>query len=437
MTDKARALYDRVRPHPSKASVVRLLFSLAIATVLWGWISTVEDPEDTIVFASVPIQVPALNSNLEVVTEPQQAKVTITAPESVATDISRSEISALLDLSEVHQSGSYTAPVDVGLDHAVRSIEVEPREVPIIVQETISEIKPLQFQPPDLEGGTREVGQLQPDATEVTITGSRSVMNTIDRVIVPIDIGDRTETFRAEFAASAVTSDGVRVNDVSIQPSSISVRVPISTRGTSVPVLVNVAGQPAAGFEEVYRTSNPPTVLIDGPPETLAQIPFASTTAIDVNGQTGSVQRNVLITGLPDGVTVLEPPSAEVSAVVQISPRGRRIVLENQPVTVVGVPPQLAASVMPPGVDIELLTNEGAGTEGTPESVTVVIDASQLPRGVHQLQPSVILPPNTEWLNVDPDRVTVQITDSGRSAGQADANDADVPNLPPPPADGR
>lgn len=421
MMNTAKGFFSRVRPRPSTASVIRLALSLAIATMLWGWISTVEDPEDTIVFANVPIQVPTLTGNRDVVTEPQEATITVTAPRSVITDISRSEVAASLDLTRVDQAGSYSVPVDVDLDHAVRNIRVEPNEVPVIVQETVSEIYPLQFLPPNLEGGTREVGQLQPEVTEVTITGSASVMDTIDRVIVPIEIGDRSTTFTSQFEAIAVTGDGVQVNDVSIQPSTITVRVPLATRGKSVPVLVSVAGQPAAGFEEVYRAANPPMVLLDGPAETLAQIPFATTAPVDISGQTGSVQRVVPITGLPEGVTVIEPRSGEVTAVVQISPRGRRIVLEDQPVTVIGTAPDLSASTTPDTVDIELLTDEGAGPQSTPESVTVIIDASGLSRGLHQVQPNVILPPNTEWLSIDPNQVAVRITDADQSQSTPEA----------------
>lgn len=432
MIETVRDVFARTRPRPSQAAVVRLTLSLAIATVLWGWISTVEDPEDTIVYANLPIQVPALSGNLDVVTEPQTATVTITATRSIVEDIRRTEVVPMLDVGGIDQSGSYTAAIEVELNHTVRDIQVDPREVPIIVQDTVSQIKPVQFMPPDLEGGTRQVGQLQPDVTEVTVTGSGSVMDTIDRVTVPIDVGDRTSSFTGDFNPIAVTADGVQVNEVTIQPSTISVRVPISTRGKSVPVLVNVSGQAAAGFEEVYRAANPPMVLIDGPADLLTQIPFASTAPIDIDGQTGSVQRSVPITGLPDGVTVIEPRTGEVSAVVQISPRGRRIVLQNQPVTVVGLSPGLSAEVTPQAVDVELLTEEGAGPESTPSSVSVIVDASGLSRGVHQVRPNVILPPNTEWLSIDPDQVTLKIADAN-AAGTSPNGGAAA--LPPPPAD--
>lgn len=423
MINTSRDYLARVRPHPSKASVIRLVLSVSIATLLWGWISTVDDPEDTIVFANVPIEVPALSGNRDVVTEPQQATVTVTAPRSVVNDIRRSEVIATLDLSRISEAGTYNVPVEASVNHDVRGISVEPREVPIIVQETISEIKPLEFLTPDLEGGTRELGQLQPDVTEVTLTGSSSVMETIDRVIVPIDIGERTSSFTGEFTAIAESSDGVQVNGVTIQPGEISVRVPISTRGKSVPVLVNVVGEPAAGFEEVYRAANPPIVLIDGPADVLAQIPFVTTAPIDIEGQTASAQLTVPITGLPDGVSVLVPGSAEVTTVVQVSARGRRIVLEDQPVTIVGVPPEFTASITPASVDVELLTEAGIENRATPESVTVIIDVSGLPRGVHQARPSVVLPPNTEWLSVDPDQVSVRITDAVATPPPADSQD--------------
>jgi YbbR domain-containing protein len=423
-------------PRPGSSALIRVGLSLAIALVLWGWVTTVEDPERTITFENIPVQVDALTGNLDVVTMPPPATVRVTGAQSVVSDIERSEIRAELDLSQVKGAGSYEVPVRISLEHDVRRVSVNPREVSIIVQETISEVMSVQYLPPEEVEGTKQIGQLEPEVTEVTVTGSRTVMETIDRVIVPIEIGDRTSTFTGEFPAIAVTRDGVQVNDVTILPDDISVRVPVSTRGKTVPVLVNVTGEPAAGFVEVYRTAGPPTVVIDGPAEVLSQVPFVSTAPVDISGQTGSVQQVVEVTGLPPDVTVLVPESGIINAVVQIDPRGRRIVLNNQDVRAVGVRDDQAVEISPAALDVEVLTDATSDQQVNPQSVSVIADITGLTRGVHQVRPSVLLPPNMEWISITPETVTVTIVDNGRSRSLAETpehEDDEPRGLPPPP----
>ncbi len=433
MINTIREMLPRIVPRPSSDALLRLGLSFAIAVVLWGWVSTVEDPEMTRVFRDVPIQVDTLNGNLDVVTLPPPATVRITGAESVVSDIERSDVQAELDLSEVSGAGTYEVPVRLSLDRDVRRVSVEPREVSIVVQETVSEIETVQYVPPDNVEGTKQIGPLEPEVTEVTVTGSRSVMDTIDRVIVPIDIGDRTSTFTGEFRPIAVTRDGVQVNDVTILPDEIAVRVPISTRGKTVPILVNVTGEPAAGFEEVYRTSNPPTVVIDGPADVLAQIPFVSTTPVDVSGQTGSVQSTVQITGLREGISVLMPQSGLINAVVQIDPRGRRIVLEDQPVQAIGTRDGQLVEITPAVVDVELLAEGESLEQVVPDSVTVIADASGLGPGVHQVRPSVLLPSNVEWISITPATTTVTIKESEASPLAEEQTGHEQTELPPPP----
>ncbi|HEV2109020.1 MAG TPA: CdaR family protein [Thermomicrobiales bacterium] len=426
-------ILPRMVPHPSSDSLLRLGLSCAIAIVLWGWVSTVGDPEETRVFRDVPVQVDTLSGNLDVVTLPPPATVRVTGAESVVSDIDRSEIQAELDLREVNRAGTYEVPVRVSLDHDVRRVLAEPREVSIVVQETVSEIETVQYIPPDDVEGTKQIGALEPEVTEVTVTGSRSVMDTIDRVIVPIDTGDRTSTFTGEFRPIAVTSDGVQVNDVAILPDEIEVRVPISTRGKTVPVLVNVAGEPAAGFEEVYRTSNPPTVVIDGPADVLAQIPFVSTTPVDISGETGSVQNTVEITGLPDGISVLVPQSGLINAVVQIDPRGSRIVLEDQPVQAIGARDGQLVEITPAFVDVELLAEGESVEQVAPDSVMVIADVSGLGPGVHQVRPRVLLPPNMEWISITPATARVTIKDNEASRPPTEQRRRERTELPAPP----
>lgn len=417
---------------PGSSAIVRLAVSFLLAIGLWGWVTNVQDPEREREYAGLTVDVEPPISGVEVVTDVSSVSVALTAPDSILDGLDRSELEPRLDLSGIDEPGTYQREIELDVPEAVRSVRISPRDVSIVVQETANRTFAVDFRRPDLSEGTRELGELQPDANQVLVSGPRSLIDSIAEVVVPIDIGDRITTFADDFPVVAVNGEGVVVDGIDLQPRTIQVRVPISTRGRSVPVLVTVEGEPAMGFEEVSRTTDPREVVIDGPAGLLEDVRFVSTRPVDIGGRTGNVQQAVEITGLPEGVRVLDPPSGSVDAIVQLSPRGQRRVLRDQPVRVIGADAARAITVAPAMVNVELLAAEPALSSLLSDDVTVIVDVAGLGEGIHEVEPSILLPPNVEWISTDPVTVSVAI---GPVAGQATQSVArgTPAALPPPP----
>lgn len=417
---------------PGSSAIVRLAVSFLLAIGLWGWVTNVQDPEREREYAGLTVDVEPPISGVEVVTDVSSVSVALTAPDSILDGLDRSELEPRLDLSGIDEPGTYQREIELDVPEAVRSVRISPRDVSIVVQETANRAFAVDFRRPDLSEGTRELGELQPDANQVLVSGPRSLIDSIAEVVVPIDIGDRITTFADDFPVVAVNGEGVVVDGIDLQPRTIQVRVPISTRGRSVPVLVTVEGEPAMGFEEVSRTTDPREVVIDGPAGLLEDVRFVSTRPVDIGGRTGNVQQAVEITGLPEGVRVLDPPSGSVDAIVQLSPRGQRRVLQDQPVRVIGADAARAITVAPAMVNVELLAAEPALSSLLSDDVTVIVDVAGLGEGIHEVEPSILLPPNVEWISTDPVTVSVAI---GPVAGQATQSVArgTPAALPPPP----
>ncbi|MEJ7762348.1 MAG: CdaR family protein [Thermomicrobiales bacterium] len=417
---------------PGSSAIVRLAVSFLLAIGLWGWVTNVQDPEREREYAGLTVDVEPPISGVEVVTDVSSVSVALTAPDSILDGLDRSELEPRLDLSGIDEPGTYQREIELDVPEAVRSVRISPRDVSIVVQETANRTFAVDFRRPDLGEGTRELGELQPDANQVLVSGPRSLIDSIAEVVVPIDIGDRITTFADDFPVVAVNGEGVVVDGIDLQPRTIQVRVPISTRGRSVPVLVTVEGEPAMGFEEVSRTTDPREVVIDGPAGLLEDVRFVSTRPVDIGGRTGNVQQAVEITGLPEGVRVLDPPSGSVDAIVQLSPRGQRRVLRDQPVRVIGADAARAITVAPAMVNVELLAAEPALSSLLSDDVTVIVDVAGLGEGIHEVEPSILLPPNVEWISTDPVTVSVAI---GPVAGQATQSVArgTPAALPPPP----
>ena len=140
-------------------------------------------------------------------------------------------------------------------------------------------------------------------------------------------------------------------------PGTVPINVQITARGKSVAVITQLIGEPAPGYEVVDRTINPSTVIVDGPADVLATLISVSTEPVDVTNATATLQKQVNLVDLPDGVKVIDPADGSVAVVVQIAERGVRQPLPSQEVNVVNLESGLTAEVSPRAVSVTVVAS--------------------------------------------------------------------------------
>src|SRR6187549_1905370 len=94
-------------------AVFRAAASLALAFLLWAWVTTQRDTPETRVFADLTLQTPTLPETLQIAGELPSATVEVIAPRSVVDRLSRSGLRPSLDVSEVNGPGNYQSAVVV------------------------------------------------------------------------------------------------------------------------------------------------------------------------------------------------------------------------------------------------------------------------------------------------------------------------------------
>ncbi len=391
-------------------TVLRFLTSLVLALLLWGWVTSVQDPEETERYSGIPIAEGPLPAGYDIVTNLPTATVTLTSPRSVLAGIDQSHLKLQLRTDDIEGPGEYQLPIDLVEPRGVREHEVAPSEVTVNIEETMTRSFPLDYRLPDLPEDTRQVGDLRPDVSEVSVSGARSLVERVATVTLPIDIGTRSDDFRATFEPRAVDADGNEIREVTIEPRSVSVFVPVSARGKSVAVITQVVGEPANGYEVIDRTVNPPTILIDGPRNLLEDVISVSTSPVDISGATTNVTRRVQIEPLPPGVRILEPSGRNVDVVVQIRQQGIQQVLPSQQVEVVGAEPGLRAAVSPQELALVVVASEEEIAALERGDIRLQVDVSGLGPGIYERMPNVSLPPHVEWIRTEPSQVTVTVS---------------------------
>lgn len=423
---------ERVREYLTREVALRLVASLALALILWALVTMRQDPEISRAFAEIPVQASALDSSLVLLDEIDAVRVSVSGPQSDVLPIEAESLVATVDFSGVTEPGSYELPVSVETPEGVWRSTVSPTTATVEIER--SESKPFRLVPvvTDLDENSLRSVTVYPDVQQVTVTGPTSLVEAIAQVVLPVEVSGGTQTFENVYIPEARDTDGNPIADVTIDPSAVETTVRVSARGKSVAVLATITGSPAVGYEVADRTINPQFVIVDGDEATLDSLVALTTEPIDVSGADASFTQTVRINDLPDGVQVLQPASGEVEVLVQIAQRGVRQSLPSQQVTVVGVAPDLTASVSPDEITIEVVAPDDALAELDASTLQVIVDASGLAAGTYAVQPSVIMPPRVQWVTTFPAEVTLTLTQSSAEpAAQTEPQAAGTPESVP------
>src|SRR5262245_4717557 len=100
MLDRLR---DLLAGRFTRADATRLIASLVLATLLWGWVSLVTDPEITKTFPNLPLVTEPLADDLVIVTDLPAITVRLTGPESVLEDITSDEITVSIPTGDIDE----------------------------------------------------------------------------------------------------------------------------------------------------------------------------------------------------------------------------------------------------------------------------------------------------------------------------------------------
>lgn len=190
-----------------------------------------------------------------------------------------------------------------------------------------------------------------------------------------------------------------------IEPDRVTVR--LEEKATrAVPVVVRFSGKPAADFIVSYTRVEPATVELVGPKSVVAPMTSAATKAVDIEGLSDSVKKEVVL-DLPEYVTLSgekRPLNAEITIAEEIITR----TLEKVPVfgrrtgrTFEIIPAQARIVISGPARTVESVS-PGEGIE-------VFVDLSDLSPGVYVRRATITLPVNVTLVGVTPEIFTAKI----------------------------
>ncbi len=198
------------------------------------------------------------------------------------------------------------------------------------------------------------------------------------------------------------------VTVVKTSPSLLSVKLEETIQKT-LPVRVQIDGQPETGYSVKDIKVTPRQVLLQGPAKTLKDLKAIRTQPIDISGVSDILKKEVVL-DLSENMTLISP-TAKLQAQVNIQAQVVSKVFND--IAVIGKGTNLAYSISPPQITLKvsgpapLLDKLNA-----PRDIEVAIDLSGLAAGIYARPASISLPVNTTLVDVKPEIFTITLDPS-------------------------
>jgi len=402
----------RLRPHFQLADIGGLLLSVVLALTIWLIAVNQENPLIVQEFDTpIPLTVVGLNEGLEVVQDLGTEHVTLDlrAPRSSWENMRAGDFRAVLDLTGLG-TGEHDVSVKVTRrDPQVTVLDVQRPEYTITIDQRMEKEVPVLVEV--MDGAAFGYESLQPIYTPMTVTvrGPSSQVEQVVRARAEIFLRSAKSQVERTQQLVAVDAQNRPVDRVEVAaPGRVQIVVPVEQwpGRKEVAVRVKLSGPPATGYRLSAVRSEPSTVVLQGDPDILSQVPgFVETEPLELTGATSDVRKRVALL-LPEGVTSFDGDF--VMATAGITPIVGGITIAEQ-LVVRGLGPGLSAETALQEVDVILSGPIPLLESMNEDDVFAILDLTGLVAGTHTVTPMLVVPDGIDQEAVIPETVEVVI----------------------------
>lgn len=405
----AGAMWRRLRGLMRNTPGLAVL-SFLLAVVLWYFVTDTENPTLIDVYPS-PISVEPVNVTeaLAVANQLPAVQVRISAPADRWERLTPVNFKAVVDLNGFG-ARSQEVPVRVEVDgvRGVRVVDVQPRTIVVNLEDLATRQVSVTAHAVGSPPLGYQIGAVTPQTANARVSGPESLVALIDQAVADVNVTGLTVNVQQNVVLKAVGTGGAEIRGVRLEPANVPVNVEViqTTIVRTVPLAVDIAGEPDPGYVVSRVASSPSAIQVQGPIEVLQQIDRLRLPVLSVAGARSDVVRSVQIP-LPPGISYVDRDRATVTVTITPASGSRRTTLA---VEVLGVAPGRVGRVQGSGgVDVILegplpVLNAMASSE-----LRATVDAGGALAGTLTLQVNVKTPDGVTVKSVQPTSVTVTI----------------------------
>ncbi len=379
-----------------------LLISIGLGIAVWFFVTEEENPTRSGLFAS-PIEVVAVNVGREVAVANAlpSASIRIAAPEDRWDSLTSANFRAIVDLNGL-SAREQIVPVHVEVNDArgVRVISADPPGILVNLEQIVTREIPVDARIVGTLPRGFAAGEAVPAPANVEVSGPESLVDLVVSAGADINVTGLTVGLSQSLRLVARGAGGGEIRGVTIDP--LNVRIDVAIEQTvltrSVPLDVELLGQPAPGYRVDGVQIQPGVFVVEGSFDVLQAIDSLALGQVLLDGARANLSV-VRSPRLPPGVSAVSPEDVDV--IVSIAPIQGATAITVVP-RLIGVPAglrgalgQLVVTVVLEG-DLPLLNTLGPG------DIRAEVDASGLEAGVSQVDVLIEAPPQARVLEVRP-----------------------------------
>lgn len=320
--------------HNWKLKLCVLLFAI----IFWRIVGEVADPVTTITYRNVPVTI--INEEIVTdtgmvyqVTDDTMVTVIIKGTTSALRDISIEDIVATADFNDLMLEE--LIPINVTIQgsnlSAIQEITVTPLNILVSIEESTSKKFPIVPSSIGTVADGFALGTLTSRTETLTISGPKSIVDSIVRVEAEINIANLTTDTVMEATLICYDDDNNEIEQSLLTfntGDSESVLVDVTIwESAYIPIELETSGEPEEGYQLISVTAEPTEIRVTGTQEVLDEIDVITIpgSALDISGESGKLDRVVDISlYLPDDVQLYDVYSNTIAVTIQIDELGTK-----------------------------------------------------------------------------------------------------------------
>lgn len=381
------------------------IISLLSAMVLWMYVMAIVDPEETKLFENIPVTITNKNelNERDLVIYPEQDLTTniyVTGKLSNLKKVTKDDINVYGQINNPLE-GNNEIYLKVSTSQRVNYDFKNPVMI-VTLEKIISEDKSIKV---DITGsGKNNVDNimLQDNIDKVSISGPRSLVNKVKRVVGTVKVSGELNDFSQSIKLEPVDANGKVVEGVELEKDSVNVNIILLAQKT-VPIILKLSDNSESG---VNYTMSQNTVTIKGKKDIVDSINDIETQPVKLSEILPGTSKDIYLQ-VPSGITIETKyitikKNSEENAVAEYTYTAENIEIRNNTENIDKSKIKFPNSI---NVSIEYLQSEGSINK---DDIKLYIDLNEVSLEDNTCKIKYESIYEIEKINIDPDIVTIE-----------------------------
>lgn len=381
------------------------IISLLSAMVLWMYVMAIVDPEETKLFENIPVTITNKNelNEKDLVIYPEQDLTTniyVTGKLSNLKKVTKDDINVYGQINNPLE-GNNEIYLKVSTSQRVNYDFKNPVMI-VTLEKIISEDKSIKV---DITGsGKNNVDNimLQDNIDKVSISGPRSLVNKVKRVVGTVKVNGELNDFSQSIKLEPVDANGKVVEGIELEKDSVNVNITLLTQKT-VPITLKLSDNSESG---VNYTMSQNTVTIKGKKDIVDSINDIETQPVKLSEISPGTSKDIYLQ-VPSGITIETKyitikKNSEENAVEVYTYTAKDIEIRNNIENIDKSKIKIPNSI---NVSIEYLQSEGSINK---DDIKLYIDLNEVSLEDNTCKIKYESIYEIKKINIDPDTVTIE-----------------------------